>query len=179
MNSQESKLVDSFTPFQIGDQEFKAHILTDKDFGDLNQYIKCKYIENVKKNTETLDEDDQKEFRAIALEEVNEIVWGTKFGHLIIFQRLDGLLHLGHQMIRKAHPNLLFRDFELIAKGEKRQKGSPKLSKEEKGQCTADSVRSIGDIFMELNIPKEAELAALKKGDTGGSPTENGKSDEN
>lgn len=109
----DARLANGSFPLKIGEQEFAATMLSDKDKGDLTGYIQSKYIE-VAKNVGRESEDGQ-ELLKFALSTAVNITWGTKEGVEIIFTD-EGLLRLGWQMIRKRHLGLSFKDFSELAK---------------------------------------------------------------
>ena len=112
----DTKLSDSGFPMKIGDQEYTASMLTDRDYGDLSRYIQSEYINIATRAAELIDDEDQRrELKSVALSEATRIGWMTQEGVNII-SSLDGLIHLGFQMIRKRHPKILYRQFESEAR---------------------------------------------------------------
>lgn len=148
----DAKLFDSGYPLKIGGNEFVASILTDKDYGDLTHYMRSVFISIANRAARDFEnEDERKELLAIAMKESLTIGWGTEDGFNIISSE-DGVLHLGFQMLRKRHKGLTFKQFEELAR-----KDLP------------DSIQQIQSVYSALN--------SVKEDDSGGSSTENTKSE--
>lgn len=108
----DSKLADSSYPLKIGDEEYQASMLTDKDYGSLDNYIKAAYIENAFVVAESLvDENRKDEIKRFAMSQSTNVGWFTHEG-INIMATQDGLLHLGFQMLRKQHQTLKFSEFK-------------------------------------------------------------------
>jgi len=108
----DNKLSDAGYPIQIGDQEYTASMLTDRDYGDLDQYIQSVFIRMGCNAAELLDDESKKrELKSLALKDATQIGWGTSEG-INIIATVDGILHLGFQMIRKRHAKILFSEFK-------------------------------------------------------------------
>lgn len=146
----ESKFLDGSFPMKIGDIEFNASTLTDKDYADLDGYIKSVFINIAINSSKNLEEDFRKELISVALKEAINIGWSSEEG-IDIISTTEGCFRLGYQMCRKRHPNLSFNDF-----------------KKEASKKIADSVEQINIAYRTLNSIV---------GDDGGSSTENSKSD--
>lgn len=141
-------------PMKIGNEEFKASRLTDKDYADLDGYIKARYVADAQKAALLLGPEGR-EIVKLAMAEVHnsetEVAWGTEIGGNILSSQ-DGVLHLGYQMILRRHPNVSFKQFE-----------------KEAHKDLIGSVRAIDDAFGHFYPSRDEE-------DVGGSSTENKKS---
>lgn len=116
---EDNALFDSKLPIKIGGQELRCSYLTDRDYGDLDHYIKARYVQLAFKvaNSGHLSEEDQKEYKSIAVSNSLKIGWGTKEGIEIVWSE-DGILHIGFQFIRKEHSaKFNFATFEKICRG--------------------------------------------------------------
>lgn len=157
----ENQLFDAAFPIKIGKQELQASMLTDRDYGDLDLYLKARYIHLVRETAGELTEDERKEVMSTAVNNSLKIGWHTDEGIELLF-REDGLLHLGYQMIRKRHgAKFTFNKFEALARGKKDKDGQYEDLK--------NSIVQILDAWRYFNKMLE---------DVGGSSTENDKSTE-
>lgn len=161
MSIVENQLFDSAFPIKIGKQkiEFQTSMLTDRDYGDLDLYLKARYIELIRNTATNLSDEARKEVMSVAVNNSLKIGWATDEGIELIF-REDGLLHLGYQMIRKRHgEKVSFNKFEALCRGKKNQDGQSEDLK--------DSIEQILTAWRYFNKMLE---------DVGGSSTENDKS---
>lgn len=117
----DSKLFDSSWPMTIGNVEYSASIFTDRDYGDLDNWIRATYISNSFKSAEQLEKSDDSEdiskgfeIRKFTLGEAPNVGWRT-FEGINIMGTKEGILRIGWQMIRKRHPQVQFKDFKLEA----------------------------------------------------------------
>ena len=148
------RLSDAGWPMKIGDQEYKACMLTDRDYGDLSRYIQSVYLDNAFAAAD-LNEDSERQFqlRKFALSEVSNVGWNTLEGVRIMATKI-GILHIGHQMIRKRHSNITFPVFRVEAE--------------------KDIVRSLTEINL---VDKQLNYVKQEDGESGGTSTENDKSE--
>lgn len=107
----DTRLVDGSFPMKIGEVTYNASMLTDRDYGDIDNWIKSMYIALATNASKMLGETEKKELRVLALGTAISMTWGTDEG-LEIMTSLSGLLKLGHQMCRKRHPQLTYEQFE-------------------------------------------------------------------
>lgn len=116
-NTPDSRLSDSGFPMKIGDAEYTASMFSDKDWGDINEFIRSEYLSNATKAAINLPEELKAELLKVALSNVINVGWGTEEGNNIIYA-LDGkgILRVGYQMIRKRNPRVSFAKFEEEAK---------------------------------------------------------------
>lgn len=147
----DSKLFDSGYPIKIGGEEFTASMLTDRDFGDIDNYIKAQYVNTAYMAAENLSVAERKELTTIALNNAANITWESREGNDLIFSR-EGIIRLGWQMCRKRHPNLPFKVFYELAH-----------------KNLAESIFQIEAAYVALTPKMDEE-------DVGGSSTENKKS---
>lgn len=124
----DTKLHNSAMPMWIGDdkesenpalpknqRELWFSILTDKDYGDLDLYIKSRFIQLAEQNASLLSPLKRKEILSIAIKDSMQIGYDTDDGQEILWQN-DGILHIGWISIRKRHPEMTFEMFEQLAK---------------------------------------------------------------
>lgn len=110
----ESRLFDSGYPMRIGDAEYTASSLCDKDYGDLDNYIKATYVAIAESASVDLPPDRRKELITIALSNSLAVGWDTEEGDKILYSGL-GILRIGFQMIRKRHPTVQYKEFHAQA----------------------------------------------------------------
>lgn len=118
-------LFDSKYPIKIGNQELRCSYLTDKDYGDLDGYIKAKYVQLAFKvaNSGHLTDVEAIEYKSIAVSNSLKTGWATVEGNDIIWSE-DGILHIGYQLIRKEHAaKYNFATFEKLCRGRKDENG--------------------------------------------------------
>lgn len=139
MTPEEQQLYNSGWPIKIGQEEYTASVLTDQDYGDLNNYLQARYVQLAKGIARSMDDDARREIISIALKDAMRITWGTEEGNEILWTE-DGILHLGYQMIRRRHPNVPFSKF--------------------KAHYDSDKVAASDEIFgahMKLNLKQKEE----------------------
>lgn len=107
----DNDLVDGAFPIKVGGKEFQTCRLTDKDYADLDGYIKSRYLENAFKAADGItDEYTKKDAKSSALRDVVNVGWGTAVGNDIIWAD-DGIAHIGHRFIRKRQPQIDYEQF--------------------------------------------------------------------
>lgn len=148
--STDTKLFDSSFPMQIGDKEYQASMLTDRDYGDLDNFIKSFYVDIAYRAAENYTPQKRKELVTIALNESINVDWESDVGNSIICSR-EGMLRVGWQMCLKRHPALTFKEFR------------------------DEAYKNIASAIMKIDNTWGMFLPA--KEDVGGSSTENNKSD--
>jgi len=127
LSANDSKLFDAAIEFKVGDEVFYASMLTDRDFGDLDQWIKSKYINmayeaadlaveeasNDRERSSALNR--RKEMIETALLSATSIGWGSDEGWNFMMTS-EGMIRLGFQFCRKRHPTLKFKEFDKEAR---------------------------------------------------------------
>jgi len=164
ISDNDAQLFDAAIEFPIGDEIYYASRFTDKDFGDLDQWIKSKYINmaydasdlaietasNERERTAALSR--RKEMTDAALLSATSIGWGSDEGWNVIMTN-EGMIRLGFQFCRKRHPQLKFKEFNTEARKD--------IDK---------SIMEIDKLYGRFYSKKK------KEGATGGASTENSKS---
>lgn len=147
----DTKLFDSAYPIKIGDVDFQASMLTDRDYGDMDLYLQSRYITMSVKATELLDNPIQRqEIIDRALSNATAVSWSSDEGRNFM-QTIGAIQQLGYLMIRKRHPRVSVKDF--IAEFNKNP---------------SESMSAVSLAFRYLNVESA--------GDAGGSSTGNDKS---
>jgi len=127
LSANDAKLFDAAIEFNVGEEVFYASLFTDRDFGDLDQWIKSKYINmaydaadlaietasNERERTTALSR--RKEMIESAHLSATNIGWGTDEGWNLIVTN-EGMIRLGFQFCRKRHPILKFKEFDKEAR---------------------------------------------------------------
>ena len=107
----DTKLFDSAYPIKIGDVDFQASMLTDRDYGDMDLYLQSRYINMSVKATELMDNPVLKqEIIDRALTNATAINWSSEEGKNFI-NTTGGIQQLGYLMIRKRHPRITLKEF--------------------------------------------------------------------
>lgn len=109
----ESALANGAFPMKIGNVEYQASRFSDRDWADINEYVRSKYLSNMFEACKNLSSEMQADLKKTALSQLPQIHYDTDEGRNIIFS-LDGngIFHLGFQMIKKRHPKVTYEDFE-------------------------------------------------------------------
>lgn len=106
----DSALFDSAIPMQIGNQQYMASMFTDKDYGDLDNYIRSSFIQMGVEAAEKLKNGMADKLISITLTKATEVGWMTVEG-INIISTVDGICQLGFQSIRKRHPEVKYSEF--------------------------------------------------------------------
>lgn len=154
----DSKLSDGAYPMNIGDCTYLASMLCDRDYADLDNYIKSVFIANAVNASSHIEKiEDKIDIRKIALREAVFVGWNTP-ERIGIMSTPDGIIHLGYQLIRKRHPNISLNDF---------------VEEVKKDYLRAFEQINIADQVLNYSL----ELQEDSEGAPGGSATGNGKSE--
>lgn len=154
MDKEEQQLVDAAIPMQIGDVEYSASMLTDRDYGDYNRWLQSVFIKMGWDAADAQDDPKIKEdIKQQTLKAATAVRWDSQEGFNIAGS-LDGILRIGFQMCKKRHPELQYKQFEKEAR-----------------KNLAASLIEINKIDQILNWSKKEDDQ-----DSGGDPTVNNKS---
>lgn len=109
----DSNLTGATYPLVISNKEFQASPLTDKDYGELDNYIQAKVIEVARNQLGGLSPAERSELLQAAIKAASSSGWGTVEGSKII-NTVEGTMRIGWQMIKKKH-NVDFDSFSSLA----------------------------------------------------------------
>lgn len=160
MSTHDSRLADSSLPMSIGGTEYNCSMLTDKDRGDLQEWVRSRYIQLAMKSSKGLEQGDRDELVRIAISGAMNISLASKEAIDILFSTNDnaiGILRLGYQHILKRHPRV---SFEVFCRNARKN--------------LEDSCEAIMAMFTYFNTEETEET---EEGDEGGSPSEKKKSE--
>ena len=127
-------LTDAAFPIKINGKEYFASMLSDRDYGDLTQYIRAVIIRIARDSAKDFDEVTRAEIYNAALKAAASSGWGTMEGARIISTQ-EGSTMLGWVLIRKRHPKVSKEAFDR--------------------ECSVDLAEAIGQIdlaFTQLHI---------------------------
>lgn len=108
----DQKLADGAYPIRVGNNEFLACTLTDRDYADLVGYVQHKYIQTAINASKEMN-GDASELKKFAIASATQITWASRECSEIIATE-EGTLRIGWQMLRKRHPQLSFDDFKKV-----------------------------------------------------------------
>lgn len=112
------QLVEPSLEIKIGTETYAASMFSDRDWSELNGYIKSQYLRGVRNACLELDKDEAEDILSAATLTLPKVAFGTRVGSEIIWaDDGSGLLRLGYQFIKKKHPNIEYSRFERTAKG--------------------------------------------------------------
>lgn len=106
----DSKLTDSAFPITIGEKLYQASMLTDRDYGDLQEWAQSAFIKKAINAVKKEDSEYRKEVIAVALKESHAIEYGTEL-YLSLIWSEEGRIYSCWVMLRKRHPKLSFEEF--------------------------------------------------------------------
>jgi hypothetical protein len=134
---------------KIGGVSYRARTLTDKDYDELNAYVRATFIEESLKAIDDvlLTKEDRLELKKAALLAASNVTFNSTEGSRIINKSTAGVARLGWQMIHHYHSNISIEDFDKMVRGED----------ENNEEYLYDSLVNIHDAFVELNFSKEDE----------------------
>lgn len=162
----DTALSDGSYPLKVGVTTFNASMLTDRDYSDLSNYIRAKFIAMAYDAAALLKPDQRRELISIAMKEAVYHNWTTDEGQEIIWDE-EGLQHVGHQMIRKRHPGVTLDQFVAACR--------VGTTEEEINKNRREAMTEISKVFNIINFPTQEQKD--EAGDLGGSSTGSSKSD--
>ena len=110
----DQKLADGAYPIRVGNREYLACTLTDRDYADLVGYCQHCYVQTAVNASKEMN-GDSSELLRFAIASASKITWASRECSEIIGTE-DGTLRIGWQMLRKRHPQLGFDEFKEIVK---------------------------------------------------------------
>ena len=100
-------------PMKIGETTYRARTLSDKDFDELNAWVRFKFLQEA---LDTISMLAVNESRRAALEKnailgSSSVTFNSSEGSRIINNTVEGIAKVGWQMIIHYHPGLKFEEF--------------------------------------------------------------------
>lgn len=106
----DSRLTDSSFPITISDKQYLASMLTDRDYGDLQNWAQAVFIKKAVAAVREADTALRQEVISIALKDSNAIEYGSELYTNLIWSE-EGRIFSCWVMLRKRHPKLTFEEF--------------------------------------------------------------------
>jgi hypothetical protein len=98
-------------------QVVNLYPLTERDYNEIDSWIKHRYMENVVESCKMLPRDEREQLMKVALQEAAKLTFQHGHGHEILISSTLGITRLAYQLIRKGTTfsfdefhNILFPD---------------------------------------------------------------------
>jgi hypothetical protein len=105
-------------------QVVNLHPLTERDYNEIDGWIKHRYMENVIESCKMLPRDEREQLMKVALEEASALTFQHGHGNRILLSSTFGVTRLAYQLIRKStiftfdeFHNILFPEGFLTVEG--------------------------------------------------------------
>lgn len=144
----DSVLTSARRPIRLGDREFLASPLTDRDIAELDEWIQEHFIDLARRSLKpSTSEADRELTMRVAMREAMSLTWLSGQGARIM-GTVDGLSRLLWQMIHHSHPEV--RPEQLRA-----YLIDPKLAQA--------NMQQVNDAFAKLNVGDGKSFSPAKK----------------
>lgn len=167
-----TKLADGSYPLQIGNIRLDASILNDRNFSDLMNYVRSKYIAMAYEAGKLLKPEEARELRADAMKLAADFEWTSDETQSIIWKP-EGVIQLGFRSIQKRHPRISYEEFYKMCT----EIGD---TDKEKVKNYGIVLENIAQVYQILNYPSKEDLQLMgtdNLGASGGAPAANTKSE--
>lgn len=163
-----TKIADGSYPLEIGKTRFDASILTDRNFADIMNYVRSKYIAMAYEAGKLLKPEERREIVQDAMKVAADLEWTSDETQSIIWKE-EGVLQLGFRSIQKRHPRVTYEEFYKLCadRGE---------DDKERMKNLYQTLEEISKVYQILNLPTNEDLQLMGAG--GGAPAANTKSEE-
>lgn len=110
-------------PMKIGNKEYQAKTLSDKDYDELNAYCRFKFIEEGKESVDRmrLPKDARQEMLTSMLLASSQVTFSSAEGAKIINSSNEGIARTGWQMIKANHEFISLEEFTREVIGDESQ----------------------------------------------------------
>jgi len=98
-------LTNADVPLNVNGRDLRAKAPTDRDFTELNVWVKAQYLKTVKEAIDLLPPADQSGFRSDAMKTVIQVNWGNELG-LPFINTPQGITKIAWMMLRANHSEL-------------------------------------------------------------------------
>jgi hypothetical protein len=123
--SHREAMAQSPVPFTLPNgQVVSLYPLTERDYNEIDSWIKHRYMENVVDSCNMLPREEREQLMKVALEEASALTFQHGQGHRILLSSTLGITRLAYQLIRKGTTfsfdefhNILFPDGFLTVEG--------------------------------------------------------------
>lgn len=128
-------------PIQISGKTYRARTLTDKDYDELNAWVRWKFTQESKDTIDkmTLMQEDRREMLSATMLAASQVTFNSIEGSRIANDTSEGFARVGWQMIHHYHPKLTIEQFT-------------KSVCDEDPSITSENLRQINEAFIYLNI---------------------------
>src|SRR5688572_3764854 len=98
--SDDPRLTDAGYPMQIGNQEFLACMYTDRDFDEVLQWVRSRYI-NIASDAAARNPEPESAqmILSVAIQQATQIYWDSDYTSEILWT-VEGIMRRGYQMLR-------------------------------------------------------------------------------
>lgn len=106
----DTQLTGGTMPFVVSEQTFKARPLTDRDYAELDEYVRAHIINTARKVAANLSEKERRELLAAAVLAATGLRWTSEEGAKVL-NTLEGAAYLSWLMVKHSHKNVPFNAF--------------------------------------------------------------------
>lgn len=98
-------LTNASVPIFLCGKEFKAKCPSDRDYTELNEWIRAQFIKIVRKACEDLTFSERRETIGIAVREVASMTWDSGEGAALV-NSAEGVAYMAYLMLKDNHPKI-------------------------------------------------------------------------
>ena len=140
-------------PMSIGGTMFKARTLSDRDYDELNAWVRWRFLEDQKEAIDkmALIREDRQEMLTSAMLASSQVTFNSPEGSRIANSNIYSFARVGWQMIHHYHPQVSLEEFEAKVVGD------------ESDAHKIKSMHEINRVFIYLNIGTQEDDEDIKE----------------
>lgn len=100
-------LTNASIPIFLNGEEYKARCPEDKDYTELNEWLKGKFIKVAREACKDLPPIDRREMLEIAIKAAMGVTWVSDEGHSLV-NSVDGIAYIAFIMLRSQNPTVTY-----------------------------------------------------------------------
>lgn len=148
-------LTNACVPMFLNGRELKARCPEDKDYTELNEWVKSRFIVLAREACKSLPPIDRREMLDIAIRAVMGVTWISEDGQRIV-NSTDGIAYIAYVMLRDQNPDITYEWLQEA--------------------CSREyNIEEVGRVFNYFNeqLEKLSSNGATKKTSSGSVPAKN------